>query len=202
MSLFYSMSYANGTWAQVGTAAADATAHNDTTVLANTPYSYRVRATNASGNSAWSNIASTRTGVAGSGTEVGDGIAGSGEQESEVGGQRSEIGNTGTDNGIRLTLSWAEPVAVLGGGGIPAADEPLPAAGMPPLPAPSSSLPAPSSPLLTWTSREGATYAIEFTPSLDQAFGLLIDGLPATPPVNTFRLPADTPEGFFRIVER
>lgn len=49
---------AGGTWAQLATTGANATAYLDSTVVAGTAYEYRVRARNSGGNSAWSNIAS------------------------------------------------------------------------------------------------------------------------------------------------
>jgi hypothetical protein len=48
-------------FAQIGTAAADATSYSDTGLSANTSYTYRVRATNAGGDSAYSNQASATT---------------------------------------------------------------------------------------------------------------------------------------------
>ncbi len=50
-----------GTYSQIGTAGANATTFTDTTAEASTTYYYRVRATNANGNSAWSNEASVVT---------------------------------------------------------------------------------------------------------------------------------------------
>ncbi|MFO1490415.1 MAG: S8 family serine peptidase [Kiritimatiellia bacterium] len=192
LAAFLDMDVPAPAWTALASPAANATTYNDTTVSADTDYHYRVRASNASGNSAWSNIASTRTSVAGlgelgagsgePGAEVGDGIAGSGEQ------------GAGSGEGIRLTLSWADPVTPAAGAHSLTLDSPT--SDLRPL---TSAAPAP---LLTWTSREGATYAIEFAPTLQEGFGLLHDGIPSTPPVNTFRLPADTPSGFFRILER
>lgn len=48
-------------WTQVGTTGTDVTSFQDTTVSANTTYQYRVRATNAGGDSAFSNLASATT---------------------------------------------------------------------------------------------------------------------------------------------
>ncbi|MDT9121434.1 fibronectin type III domain-containing protein, partial [Escherichia coli] len=54
----------NGTsWAQVGTVGAGVTLFNDTDLLAGTQYTYRVRATNAVGDSAYSATASATTQV-------------------------------------------------------------------------------------------------------------------------------------------
>jgi transcriptional regulator CtsR len=50
-----------GTYSQIATAAANATAYSDTGVSAGTTYYYRVRAYNANGNSAYSNEASATT---------------------------------------------------------------------------------------------------------------------------------------------
>lgn len=50
-----------GTWAQIGTAAADATSFSDTTASASTAYDYRVFAYNAGGGGAASNTASATT---------------------------------------------------------------------------------------------------------------------------------------------
>ena len=49
---------AGGTYTQIGTAGANATSYNDTTAGAGTAYTYRVRANNGSGDSAYSNEAS------------------------------------------------------------------------------------------------------------------------------------------------
>jgi transcriptional regulator CtsR len=54
---------AGGTYAQIGTAAANAAAHSDNGVAEGTTYFYRVRAANAAGNSAYSNEASATTPV-------------------------------------------------------------------------------------------------------------------------------------------
>lgn len=50
-----------GTWTTVATLAADAASHTDTGLASETTYDYRVRSTNAQGDSAWSNIASATT---------------------------------------------------------------------------------------------------------------------------------------------
>jgi len=52
---------AGGTYAQIGTAPADATAYNDTGLAEGTTYVYRVRAVNGAGNSAYSNEAAATT---------------------------------------------------------------------------------------------------------------------------------------------
>ncbi|HYG73713.1 MAG TPA: PA14 domain-containing protein, partial [Planctomycetota bacterium] len=52
---------AAGTFAQIGTAGANATSYSDTTVAPDTTYYYQVRAYNGSGDSAYSNIASATT---------------------------------------------------------------------------------------------------------------------------------------------
>ena len=52
---------ASGTYDQIGTAAANATSYNDTTAGTGTNYYYRVRANNASGDSAFSNEANDTT---------------------------------------------------------------------------------------------------------------------------------------------
>lgn len=49
------------TWAQIATAAANATAYSDTGLSASTIYYYQVRATNSLGDSAYSNVASAQT---------------------------------------------------------------------------------------------------------------------------------------------
>lgn len=51
----------NATWAQIGTAVANATTYNDTGLTDGTKYYYRVRAYNAGGNSAYSNTANAIT---------------------------------------------------------------------------------------------------------------------------------------------
>jgi hypothetical protein len=56
---------APGAFTQVGTAAANATTYDDTTTAGNTTYYFRVRATNASGDSAYSNVFSITTPAAG-----------------------------------------------------------------------------------------------------------------------------------------
>jgi hypothetical protein len=56
---------AGGTYAQVDTTAAGANSYNDTGLTASTTYYHRVRATNASGDSAYSNEASATTTAAG-----------------------------------------------------------------------------------------------------------------------------------------
>ena len=48
-------------FAQIGTAAANATSYSDTGLAASTSYSYRVRASNGGGDSAYSNTASATT---------------------------------------------------------------------------------------------------------------------------------------------
>ena len=48
-------------FAQIATVSGSATTHNDSRLAANTTYRYRVRASNSSGNSPYSNIASART---------------------------------------------------------------------------------------------------------------------------------------------
>jgi len=53
-------------WKQIATVKANITTYTNTGLTANTTYSYRVRAYNAGGNSAYSNCASAKTGVAGS----------------------------------------------------------------------------------------------------------------------------------------
>ena len=52
-------------WALIATKEANAKTHTNTGLTANTTYSYRVRAYNAGGNSAYSNCASTKTALAG-----------------------------------------------------------------------------------------------------------------------------------------
>jgi Ca2+-binding RTX toxin-like protein len=52
---------ANGTWNQIGTLGSNARTYSSTGLLADTPYWFRVRATNAGGDSAFSNVASART---------------------------------------------------------------------------------------------------------------------------------------------
>jgi uncharacterized delta-60 repeat protein len=52
---------AAGTWGQIGTTGADVTTYDDSGLAGNTLYYYRVRATNASGDSAYSNEQSTTT---------------------------------------------------------------------------------------------------------------------------------------------
>ena len=52
---------ASAGFAQVGTTAANATSYTDGGLTVATTYYYRVRATNAAGNSAWSNVASATT---------------------------------------------------------------------------------------------------------------------------------------------
>ena len=54
---------AGGTYAQIGTAAANATAYSDTGRTEGTTYYYRVRAVNGAGNSAYSNEANATTSV-------------------------------------------------------------------------------------------------------------------------------------------
>ena len=51
----------NTAYSQIDTVGADVTSYNDTTVKKNTLYYYRVRATNANGDSAYSNEASAKT---------------------------------------------------------------------------------------------------------------------------------------------
>jgi fibronectin type 3 domain-containing protein len=50
-----------GAYAEIAQAPADATSYVDMTTLANTTYTYRVRATNAAGDSAYSNEATVTT---------------------------------------------------------------------------------------------------------------------------------------------
>ncbi len=50
-----------GTFAQIGTAPANATGYSDTTAIEGTTYIYRIRATNAAGNSSYSNEATATT---------------------------------------------------------------------------------------------------------------------------------------------
>ena len=52
---------AGGVWTQIGTTAADVISFQDTTAIAGTGYQYRVRATNAGGDSEYSNLASVTT---------------------------------------------------------------------------------------------------------------------------------------------
>jgi hypothetical protein len=54
----------NGTYSQIGTAVANATSFTDTTVSGGLQYFYRIRATNATGDSAYSNEASVQVGAA------------------------------------------------------------------------------------------------------------------------------------------
>jgi hypothetical protein len=61
----------NVTFAQIGTAAADATTYSDSGLTALTLYYYRVRAYNADGDSAYSNTASDTTGTAGRSVDPG-----------------------------------------------------------------------------------------------------------------------------------
>jgi hypothetical protein len=56
---------ANGTYAQIATPGVNATSYSDTTVAAGTQYTYRVRASNAAGDSAFSNEASATTPASG-----------------------------------------------------------------------------------------------------------------------------------------
>ena len=60
-------STAGGAYVQIATPTANVTAYSDSTVSASTQYSYRIRATNANGDSAYSNVA-TMTTPAGSGS--------------------------------------------------------------------------------------------------------------------------------------
>lgn len=50
-----------GTWSQIGVASSSARSYSDTTAVENTSYYYRVRATNGSAESAWSNEANATT---------------------------------------------------------------------------------------------------------------------------------------------
>jgi hypothetical protein len=59
-----------GPWSQIGTAGTNIASFADTTVAASTTYYYRVRATNATGDSAYSNIASATTPAAAGGGSV------------------------------------------------------------------------------------------------------------------------------------
>lgn len=59
------------TFAQIGTAAADATSYNDSGLDPLTLYYYRVRSYNADGDSDYSNVASDTTGTAGSSVDFG-----------------------------------------------------------------------------------------------------------------------------------
>src|SRR5204863_4036667 len=52
------------TYAQVATVGANVTSYSDTGLAAGTKYSYRVRATNAAGDSAYSNVTNATTAVA------------------------------------------------------------------------------------------------------------------------------------------
>ena len=61
LELFYPMSYPNGPWTQLGTVTSDLTSYDDTTVAANTTYSYRLRAYNAFGNSGYSGVVTAET---------------------------------------------------------------------------------------------------------------------------------------------
>jgi titin len=54
-----------GNWTTINNPAANATAYANTGLTANTTYWYRIRAVNAAGNSAWSNVASVTTPGAG-----------------------------------------------------------------------------------------------------------------------------------------
>ena len=51
----------NSSFAEIATVGADVTSYSDTTVRKGTTYYYRVRATNASGDSAYSNEANATT---------------------------------------------------------------------------------------------------------------------------------------------
>jgi transcriptional regulator CtsR len=59
-----------GTWAQVATVGAGVTTYSNTGLSASTTYYYRVRATNAAGDSSWSNEASSATPAAPAGQAV------------------------------------------------------------------------------------------------------------------------------------
>ncbi|MGV3616988.1 MAG: fibronectin type III domain-containing protein [Fimbriimonas sp.] len=60
----------SSTWANVGSAAKNATAWSDSGLTASTGYTYRVRAVNSTGSSAWSNEASATTFAAGAGAAM------------------------------------------------------------------------------------------------------------------------------------
>jgi hypothetical protein len=97
---------AGGSWAQVGTVGAGVTTYADTALLASTAYEYRVRATNAAGDSAYSNVAAATT------------LASPGGG----GGGRTYVADFGLVDGRKTKLAWTDAdgtvcVAVLGGGG-------------------------------------------------------------------------------------
>src|SRR5262249_38676931 len=60
----------SGPWSQFATPGANATTHSDTGLVASTTYYYRIRATNAGGDSAYSNGVSAMTSPAGGGSCV------------------------------------------------------------------------------------------------------------------------------------
>ena len=60
-SFLVERSVSGGAFVQIGTAAANATTYSDTGVTANKTYTYRIRSTNAGGNSAYSATASAKT---------------------------------------------------------------------------------------------------------------------------------------------
>ena len=57
-----------GDWTDLATAAANATKYDDTTLIAGTKYSYRVRAVNSTGNSLPSNVVATGAAAPGGAT--------------------------------------------------------------------------------------------------------------------------------------
>ena len=69
-----------GSWSVIATLGADVTTHSDTGLTGGTTYSYRVKATNANGDSPYSNIATATTPSSGPDTD-GDGLPDAWEQQ-------------------------------------------------------------------------------------------------------------------------
>jgi hypothetical protein len=179
LNLYVPFAPGSAEWSAVATPAAGANSHTDTTVSIYTPYHYRIRATNAAGNSAWSNTVSTRTTILGTQGTVVD----SAPVVHPVIIDTPEADGSANSAALRLEITQA-PAPVDGTGlGVQAFET---GPGL----------------ILRWNSREGAIYAIEYAPTLDSIFDVVHEGLPATPPLNTFRLPDGGQQGFYRIRER
>ncbi|MEI6209494.1 MAG: DUF1566 domain-containing protein [Desulfuromonadales bacterium] len=100
----------SGTYAQIGTAAANAASYNDTGLTASTAYYYRVRATNSVGDSGYSNEANATTSAAsGGGTGVVQ-LPRTGQTACyDASGAVIACAGTGQDGALQKGVAWPNP---------------------------------------------------------------------------------------------